>query len=77
MDFLPAADLTVVFLSNLQSAAHWQIRQQLRNILVGCKPGAIADPPTLAPPFETPGAVVGLYGDPTDTVAITEVASFP
>jgi hypothetical protein len=73
MDFLPAEDLTVVFLSNLRSAANWQIRQQLRNILTGGKPAAIPAPPVVAPRFETPGEVVGLYGDPADPVAITEV----
>jgi CubicO group peptidase (beta-lactamase class C family) len=73
VDVLPAADLTVVFLSNLRSAANWQIRQQLQTLLVGGKPGAIAHPPAVAPPFETADTVVGLYGDPADPVAITEV----
>jgi hypothetical protein len=73
MDYLPAADVTVVFLSNLRSAANWQIRQELRTMLAGGKPGAIASPPAIAPAFETPAAFIGLYGDPVDPVAITEV----
>ncbi len=73
VDFLPGADLTVAFASNLRSAANWQIRQQLRNILDGAKPVAIASPPKVASRFETLDGATGLYGDPSDPVAITEV----
>ena len=73
VDVLPAADLSVVFLSNLRSAANWQIREQLQKILVGERPGTIAGVPEVAPRFEKPDTIVGLYGDPVDPVAITEV----
>ena len=73
MDFLPSADVTIVFLSNLRSAANWQIRERLRSIVVGDKPAAIAAPPAIAPPFETPAAFVGRYGDPVDPVVIAEI----
>jgi CubicO group peptidase (beta-lactamase class C family) len=73
MDYLPSADLTVVFLSNLRSAANWQVRQELRSILTGNKPRPIPDPPAVAPPFESPGAIVGAYGDAADPVVISEV----
>lgn len=35
VDVLPAEDLTLVFLCNLQSAANWQLREQIHNVLVG------------------------------------------
>lgn len=74
VDFLPAQDLTFIFLSNLQSAANWQIRAQVRNILVGRTVAAIVNPPAVAPQFEPPASIVGLYGDPTDPVVISETA---
>ena len=73
MDYLPAEDLTVVFLSNLRSAANWQIRQELKRILTGGTPAAIADPPPVAPRFEATAELTGPYGDPRDPVVIAEV----
>ena len=72
VDFLPAQDLTFIFLSNLRSAANWQIRAEVKNILVGRVVGTIASVPAVAPPFEPHSAVVGAYGDPADPVVISE-----
>jgi len=72
LDYLPAEDLTVVFLSNLRSAANWQIRELLKTILTGGTPAAIAHPPAVAPRFESASEITGLYGDPNDPVEVTE-----
>jgi CubicO group peptidase (beta-lactamase class C family) len=72
VDFLPAQDLTFIFLSNLQSAANWQIRAQVRNILVGHRVAPITRPPPIAPSFESPATVVGMYGDAADPLVISE-----
>jgi CubicO group peptidase (beta-lactamase class C family) len=71
IDYLPAEDLTVVFLSNLRSASNWQIREQLKRILTGGTPADIPDPPEVAPRFEDAREITGLYGDPNDPVEIT------
>jgi CubicO group peptidase (beta-lactamase class C family) len=73
MDYLPVEDLTVVFLSNLRSAANWQIRQELKRILVGGTPAAVAGPPPVAPRFEATAELTGPYGDRSDPVVIAEV----
>ncbi len=39
VDVLPSADLVFVFLSNLQSAANYQVREQVKRILLGQSPG--------------------------------------
>ena len=72
VDFLPAQDLTFIFLSNLRSAANWQIRGQVQNILIGRAVARIASVPAVAPPFEPSKAVVGAYGDPADPLVISE-----
>lgn len=72
VDFLPAQDLTFIFLSNLRSAANWQIRTEVKNILVGRAVATIASVPAVAPTFEPHTAVVGAYGDPADPVVISE-----
>lgn len=72
VDFLPSEDITVVLLSNLQSAANWQIRERVRNIVVGLSISAIPVPPPVAPAFENPAQFVGLYGDPSDPTAVVE-----
>jgi CubicO group peptidase (beta-lactamase class C family) len=74
VDLLPAQDVTFVFLSNLRSAANWQVREQVRNLLVGRNTSAILrPPPPLASSFETPDSFLGLYGDPSDPIKITMV----
>jgi CubicO group peptidase (beta-lactamase class C family) len=72
VDFLPASDLTVVLLSNLQSAANWQIRQRVRSLAVGRAISGLAALPPVGPRFEDPAQFVGLYGDPADPIAIVE-----
>ena len=74
VDFLPAQDLTFIFLSNLRSAANWQIRTEVKNMLVGRAVATIASVPAVAPPFEPHSAVVGAYGDPADPVVISQAA---
>ena len=74
VDLLPAADLTFVFLSNLRSAANWQLREQVKSMLQGRKAAAIfRSPPPLASSFEAPDALLGSYGDPSDPVVIAMV----
>ena len=74
VDFLPSADLTFVLLSNLQSAANWQLRERVRNIVRGRAISAIVAPPAAVPPFENLAEIVGLYGDPADPLPIEEKA---
>jgi hypothetical protein len=72
VDFLPVQDLTFIFLSNLRSAANWQIRDQVRRILMGRAVTTIASVPPVAQEFEPHNVVVGAYGDPVDPVLISE-----
>ena len=75
VDLLPAEDVTFVFLSNLRSAANWQVREQVKNLLVGREVAAILrPPPPLASSFETPD-VLGSYGDPSDPIVVAMVDS--
>jgi hypothetical protein len=62
VDVLPSGNLTFVFLSNLRSAANWQIREQMQNALLGQPPGTIPLPPPVAEPFEDTATLVGSYG---------------
>ncbi len=62
LDVLPAEGLVFVFLNNLQSAANWQLRDRIRNLLVGQPAAAVPLPPPVAEPFEDPEALVGSYG---------------
>lgn len=71
-DFLPTQDLTFIFLSNLRSAANWQIRNAVKNMLLGAAVGSIASVPAVGPAFEPHNEVVGAYGDPLDPVVISE-----
>jgi CubicO group peptidase (beta-lactamase class C family) len=73
LDFAPAQGLTFVFLSNQLSAANWQVRDQVRNLLLGRNAAAIRRPPPVASPFESPERFVGSYGDPADPVVISVV----
>jgi CubicO group peptidase (beta-lactamase class C family) len=72
LDFLPAQDLTFIFLSNLRSAANWQLRDRVRLMLRGRAVTPVASVPPVAPPFETHNAFVGAYGDPVDPLLISE-----
>ncbi|HEX9800237.1 MAG TPA: serine hydrolase domain-containing protein [Thermoanaerobaculia bacterium] len=62
VDVLPSADLTFVFLANLQSAANWQIREAIRNILLGLEPEPMPLPPPVGMRAEDPESIVGTYG---------------
>jgi len=62
VDVLPAENLVFVFLSNLQSAANWQAREQIQRILAGQDPTVIPFPPPVAEQFEEPESLVGSYG---------------
>jgi CubicO group peptidase (beta-lactamase class C family) len=74
VDLLPAADVTFVFLSNLRSAANWQVREQVKNLLAGGKAAAIfRPPPPLASSFETPDSYLGSYGEPSDPIVVAMV----
>jgi CubicO group peptidase (beta-lactamase class C family) len=75
IDFNPATDVTFVFLTNLQSTATWQLRQRIRDLLLGRTPAAILRPPAVAASFESPDSVVGSYGDPSDPIVISVVES--
>jgi CubicO group peptidase (beta-lactamase class C family) len=74
VDLLPAADVTFVFLSNLRSAANWQVREQVKNLLAGRQAAAIPrPPPPLDSSFETPDSFLGSYGDPSDPIVVAMV----
>jgi CubicO group peptidase (beta-lactamase class C family) len=73
VDLLPAGDVTFVFLSNLRSAANWQVREQVKNVLMGREAAAIVRPPPVAASFETPDAYLGSYGEPADPIVIAMV----
>jgi CubicO group peptidase (beta-lactamase class C family) len=70
VDLLPSQDLIVAMVSNLQSAANWQLRRRIHDLLVGHSVLAIPMPPARAANFEPPSDVVGLYGDPDDPLEI-------
>jgi CubicO group peptidase (beta-lactamase class C family) len=74
VDLLPGSDVTFVFVSNLRSAANWQIRERVKNVFVGRESDAMIRPPSPLPgPFEPPDSVLGPYGDPSDPIVITMV----
>ena len=74
VDLLPAEDVTFVFLSNLRSAANWQLRGQIKNLLAGRQASAIPrPPPPLDASFEAPDSVLGSYGDPRDPIVVAIV----
>lgn len=74
VDIMPATDVTFVFLSNLRSAATWQVRDHVKNLLTGRDAAGIRLPPTpLVAPFESADSVLGRYGDAADPLLITAV----
>ena len=70
VDLLPSQDLVVALVSNLQSGTNWQLRQRIRDLLVGRPVLAIPLPPARVTNFEPPSSVVGLYGDRNDPVEV-------
>jgi len=71
IDYLSNLDLTFVFLSNLRSAANWQVRRQVKNAILGKKFEIVNAAPPVMPSFELPSSIVGQYGDPSDPLMIT------
>jgi len=70
LDLLPNQNLIFVEVSNLQSAANWQVRQRVRDLLAGRSVVPIPMPPPRAAGFEPASEVVGLYGDRDDPVEL-------
>jgi Beta-lactamase len=70
VDLLPSQDLIVALVSNLQSAANWQLRKRIHDLLAGRSVVPIPLPPARTANFEPPSDFVGLYGDPDDPVEI-------
>jgi len=62
VDILPGPDLTLVFLSNLQSATNWQLRARLMELLEGRAAKPIPLPPSVTPAFEEASDLVGTFG---------------
>jgi hypothetical protein len=56
--------------SNLQSAANWQLRERIRGLLLGRAVLPIPMPPARASGFEPSADVVGLYGDRNEPLEI-------
>src|SRR5262249_37493581 len=70
VDLLPSQDLVVVLVSNLQSAANWQLRQGMRDLLMSRSVPPIPMPPARVASFEPPSDVIGLYGDRDDPLEL-------
>jgi len=62
VDLLPSEELVFVFLSNLQSASNWQIRERVRDVLLGREVAAVPLPPAVSEWFEAPSELAGTYG---------------
>jgi CubicO group peptidase (beta-lactamase class C family) len=73
VDYEPTQDVTFIFLSNLRSGANWQVREQVKSLLLRRTPVAIPRPPAVASGFEAPASFVGSYGDPADPIVISVV----
>ncbi len=73
VDVMPSGEITFVFLANLRSAATWQLRAQVRNLLQGVATTSIKRPPPVAARFESAASFVGSYGDAADPVVVSEV----
>jgi CubicO group peptidase (beta-lactamase class C family) len=73
VDVLPSSGITLVLLANLRSAATWQLRAQLKNLLQRKPTTAIQRPGPVGPRFEPTSSFVGKYGNPSDPVEISEV----
>ena len=72
VDVLPSNGITLVLLTNLQSAVTWQLRAQLKNLLQRKPTMAIQRPGPVRPRFEPTSSIVGRYGSPTDPIEISE-----
>lgn len=70
VDLLPSQNLILVILSNLQSAANWQLRQRVRDLMLGSPVLPIPLPPARVANFEPASGVAGVYGDRSDPVEV-------
>jgi len=70
VDLLPGQDVVVAMVSNLRSAANWQLRQRIHDLVAGRSVLPIPLPPARVAAFEPPSDVVGLYGDPNDPLEL-------
>jgi CubicO group peptidase (beta-lactamase class C family) len=70
VDFRASDDVTVVFLSNLRSAANWQVRGQIKHALDGDAPTTIGIAAPAAAPFEDFSTLPGTYGTPDNPVPV-------
>lgn len=73
LDVLPSEGITLVMLTNLQSAVTWQLRAQLKNLLQRKPTTAIQRVGPVRPRFEPASSFVGKYGKRSDAVDISEV----
>jgi hypothetical protein len=73
VDVLPEQDLTVIFLSNLQSAANWQIRERIQQILLGQRVTSIPLPPPASEQSEAPASLVGAYGSVAEPAEVAVI----
>ncbi len=71
-DILPAAEWTLIILTNLRSAATWQIRNEIRNILARKKRTPIAFPPPIANAFESMKSLNGRYDNNGNQIVISQ-----
>lgn len=62
VDVLPGSDLIFVFLSNLQSASNWQLREQVQRLLQGQETNVLPLPPAVQAEFEEATDLIGEYG---------------
>lgn len=70
VDLLPSRDVVVVMESNLQSAANWQLRARVKDLLSGRAVLPVPLPPARVAGFEPASELTGLYGDPHDPVEV-------
>ena len=61
LDVFPKKDIVLIVLTNLRSAATWQIRNQVKNILTGGRAEEIDLPPKVTANFEPTSDLVGSY----------------
>jgi len=73
VDYDPKHDLTFVLLSNLQSAATFQLRVQIKNVLLRRELTPVRRPLPVTARFESPESFTGPYGDPDDPIVVEVV----
>lgn len=71
LDVVPAEDLTLIILTNLQSNASTLVRLGVRDIVRGQGAARIPPPPPVATEFEQPVALAGEYRNGRSSIVIT------